>query len=603
MQKVLFGAKNVILALFVISTVNVFASDVDTYYTVSMPKPINHLFEVEITIPHSGYSKDDYVDFKLPVWRSGRYVVFNFASGVQEFSAAGTNGSELKWFKVDKSTWRVVTTGAGGVTVKYKVFANEFSDRTKGLDNEHAFIDASAVFMYTEHFRTYPLELKVIPYGNWHVTTGLDYADGKENTLSAPSYDYLADCPIEIGNQKDFNFTVEGKRHTLSIEGEGNYNADTLIKDLTKIVEVNIEFWGELPYDHFDFIFQLTAGDYGGTEHWNSFVIDAPPNVFESKNRYAGFLSTCSHEFFHTWNVKRLRPHGICPYDFTKENYTEELWIAEGTTSYYQQLMLLKAGYGYDTNFIKDLENNIDNDENRPGNKIQTLAESSFDAWVKFWVNTPNKWIAESDYYSKGANVSVLLDLEIRNHSGNEHSLDDVMRAMYERFPIKNGGYVNSDFIKVSEEYAGESLTSFFDSYLYGLAPIDWDKYLSYAGLKLIITKTPHISIGVSGYDMNGNMMISYVQPGSPAEDAGLESGDAIDSLNGVKVNSSTISGRMKDLKEGDNVRISFIKNGSEKNVSLSVKNIPIIDYRIEKVDNPTELQKTIYESWLNRKW
>jgi len=603
MQKLPFWAKNALFVIILLSANSLTAKDVNTFYTVSMPKPSNHLFEVEMSIPQSGYSKDDYIDFKLPIWRSGRYVVFNFASGVQEFSAASTDRIELKWFKVDKSTWRVVTTGAGGLIIKYKVYANEFSDRTKGLNREHAFIDPSAVFMYTENLREYPIELTIDPYPGWHTTTGLDNAEGKENTFSAPSYDYFADCPIEIGTQKDFVFTIEGIKHTLSIQGEGDYNADTVMSDLTKIVGVNKEFWGDLPYNHYIFLFHITSNDYGGTEHWNSFIIDVPARVFQSKQGYAGFLSTCSHEFFHTWNVKRLRPNGICPYDFQRENYTEELWIAEGTTSYYQLLMLLKAGYAYDTNLIKNLQNNIDNDFNRPGNKIQTLAESSFDAWVKYWVNTPNKWIAESDYYSKGANVSLLLDLEIRNHSGNEHSLDDVMRAMYERYPIKNHGYVNSDFIRVCEEFAGENLKTFFDSYLYGLTPLDWDKYLAYAGLRLKRMETKNIAIGISGYDMNDKMMITYIQPGSPADDAGLDAGDSIDSLNDVKITSTTISAKMNDLNEGDIARLSVMKNNKMKEIDVTVKNIPSIDYIVEKVENPTELQKTIYESWLNRKW
>ena len=568
-----------------------------------MPKPSNHLFEVEITANNIPAS-DRYIDFIIPAWRSGRYVIFNFSSAVQEFSPSDDNSSPLKYHKIDKSTWRVETSGENTIKVKYKIYANEFSNRTKGLNDDHAFIDPSSVFMYSEASRHNPLELKIIPFGNWHVTTGLDKLTGIDNTFIASDYDYFADCPIIIGNQKDFPFTVDGKQHNLSITGEGNYNAETIISDLTKIVEQNKKFWGGLPYEHFDFMFQLTTQDYGGTEHMNSFVIDAPPLLFKNKDSYNGFLSTCSHEFFHTWNVKRLRPKNLAPYDFTKENYTEELWIAEGTTSYYQSLMLLKAGYKNQAGYLMNIQTNIENYFDRPGNQVQTLAESSFDAWVKYWGSTPNKWVAESDYYSKGANVSMLLDLEIRHSSANKYSLDNVMRTMYERFPLSKGGYTNADFIKVCEEYAGTSLTDFFDSYLYGLITPDWGKYLNYAGLKYERTNGPSKpGVGISTRDAGDRLIISYVSPESPAYDAGLNADDEIVAMNGLKVNSTRLMSRIGDMSEGDTITFTIMRNDKISEFNAVVKNRPSYNYSVEKVKNPTELQKEIYESWLNTTW
>jgi predicted metalloprotease with PDZ domain len=498
----------------------------------------------------------------------------------------------------------VETAGENNVTIKYKVYANEFSNRTRGLDDEHAFIDASAVLMYNEKLRHNPLELKIIPYRDWTVATGLERLPGNTDSFISPDYDYLADCPIEIGNLKCFEFNAEGKPHTLCFSGEGNYNADTLIKDLSRIVETNFTFWGRLPYEHFDFIFQLTTQDNGGTEHINSFVINESPLVFSNKDRYFDFLTTCSHEFFHTWNVKQLRPKGIDPYDFTKENYSEELWIAEGTTSYYENIMMLKAGYGSGKKYLEYMDNQLRNDIERPGNKIQTLAESSFDAWVKFWANTPNKWIAESDYYGKGANVSLLLDLEIRNNTNNKYSLDNVMRAMFERFPLNKGGYTNSDFIKVCGEFAGESLQNFFDSYLYGLTPLDWDKYLSYVGLRLKrIEGDPKAYIGISSRDAGDKLMISYVSPESPASDAGLDDGDEIVALNGYKVTSTKLTNRIGDMKDGDIAKFTIIRHDKIRDIEVTVKTNQSTTYKIEKVESPSELQKTIYESWLSSKW
>lgn len=264
--------------------------------------------------------------------------------------------------------------------------------------------------------------------------------------------------------------------------------------------------------------------------------------------------------------------------------------------------MLVKAGYNRQDKYIKNIENNIDNDISRPGNKIQTLAESSFDAWIKYWVNTPNKWNSESDYYSKGASVSLMLDLEIRNNTANKSSLDDVMRAMYERFPLTAGGYTNADFIKVSEEYAGESLQDFFDSYLYGLTPLDWHKYLSYAGLDLTITDILKPYIGISTHDSNGKLYINSIIYGSPAYLSGLDVGDEIVSVNSKQVDAEKITELIMGLKEGDIVKLSRIRDGRISDIEVTVQNRHDQTYKIEKIEHPNELQKAIYNSWLSTK-
>ncbi|HEY3251865.1 MAG TPA: PDZ domain-containing protein, partial [Ignavibacteria bacterium] len=323
-----------------------------------------------------------------------------------------------------------------------------------------------------------------------------------------------------------------------------------------------------------------------------------------NQEKYYEFLSVCSHEFFHTWNVKRLRPKGITPYNFTKENYIEELWISEGTTSYYQDLMLLKAGIGNEDTFLKNLENNVQNDIRRPGNRVQSLAESSFDAWVKLWVNTPNKFDAESNYYDKGSNVSLLLDLEIRNNTGNKYSLDNVMRAMYERYPLEKGGFTNADFIKVSGEFAGEDLSKFFESYLYGTDTLDWNKYLLYAGLQLNKTINQiKPAIGINTRNQGDRLIINYVVPGLPAYETGLETGDEIIALNGYKVNSSSLTDRISDMNDGDTVTLTVMRNEILRQFEIPIKNITTYTYKITKVEDSNPLQKSIYENWLSTSW
>ncbi|MBK8550658.1 MAG: M61 family metallopeptidase [Ignavibacteria bacterium] len=572
-------------------------------YTVSMPFPSNHLFEVEISIENYSSSPDNYIDLSLPAWRSGRYNIINFSSGVQDFSAEDETGSKLSWNKTDKDTWRVQGQ-VKNYKIKYKIFANEFSIRTKGLNDECGFIDASAVFIYAEKLRSGPLEVKVIPYGSWHVTTGLDRVSGTENTFSARDYDYLADCPLLIGDQKDYDFFVNDKKFVVSFPPDQVYDREKVLNDIKNISKAVCDFWGETPFEHFTYMLIAGSFDYGATEHLNSTVFSVSPITFTNKDRYYTFLSNCAHELFHTWNVKQLRPKEMDPYDFTKENYSGELWIAEGITSYYEYVFMLKTGYLLPDKFFEALSGNIKNDIERPGNYVQSLYESGFDAWIKHSGNAPNKFNAETDFYKKGANVGTLLDLEIRNSSENKYSLNDVMVKMYKNFPLNQGGYTNEDFIKVCEEYNGKSLTAFFNKYLYGLDSLDWKKYLNYAGLDLIITYDPaKPSIGISTRESGDRLYVSGIIPGSPAYESGLDLNDEIIALNGYKVRSSTLNSRISDMQDGDEVKITVMRDDKLREFIVTLKGVENAKYKVEKITDPDELQKKIYEKWVNSNW
>jgi len=572
-------------------------------YRLGMSKPSTHLLEVELRLNNLS-SGSASVDFLMPVWRTGRYVIFDFAGGVQEFSAADGSGGTLHWAKTDKSTWRVEKGHAAAITIRYKVYANEFGDRTRGLNDEHAFVDACGVFMYVERFRHLPLSVTVTPYQDWHVTTGLESDAQNAFRLLAPNFDVLADSPMEIGRQKDFEFDVDGKKHILMIYGEAKYNSETMIKDLTTIVKANKEFWGDLPYKKYVFMLHITPHGGGGTEHINSTIMGTGPGTFKTPAGYQGFLGLVSHEYFHTWNVKQLRPKGILPYDYMHENYLKELWIAEGTTSYFDGLILVRCGLSPALQMVNGLAGTVQYDRQRPGNKIQSLSESSFDAWVKFWKGGQQSFNAESDYYGKGSSVSLLLDLEIRQRSGNKHSLDDVMRALYHRFPLTGKGYTVDDLQKISEEFAGSSLKTFFDAYVHGTTPLDWEASFRHAGLELqTLDSERKLMLGAQTYDQNGRTMIRGVVTGSPAYDAGLDIGDEILAVNGKRVRNSELQERLGDFKAGDKVRITIFRDDTMRDFEVTLRLQEVPSYKISKTTNPTPLQKAIYESWLNTKW
>ncbi len=572
-------------------------------YHLAMPKPATHIFEVEIRFEHLP-AKESILNLTMPAWRPGRYMILDLAGGIQNFFAVDVKNELLQSKKIDKAAWQVNKGNATTVVVHYNVYANEFALRTRGLNSEHAFVDGAAVFMYAEKFRSLAVQLTVQPYNSWHVTTGLEHAPNSLLTFTAPDYDYFVDCPLEIGNQHDFEFISEGKKHILSMYGNGNWNADTLIRDITKLISINKQLWGDLPYSKYVFMIHCTPNAGGGTEHINSTIMGAKPFIFKHQDSYSSFLGLVSHEYFHTWNVKQFRPKGIQPYDYSKENYIEELWIAEGTTSYYGPLFMMRAGFKTAQSYIDGIPAIVQEDRARTGNAVQSLNESSYDAWIKFWRPLQNSYNAQSDYYSKGAYVSMLLDLEIRQRSQNKFSLDDVMAAMYKNFPLTSSGYTVTDFQKVAEQCAGVRLEEFFAGYVRGTKAIPWEIFLFYAGLELKTTaavSTP--SLGATLQDVGEKTKITRIISNSPAEQNGLEVDDEILAFNSIRVRAAELNERIKELHEGEKATLTIFRNDILKEITITARVFGTSTYTIKKNEKPTPLQISIYESWLKEKW
>ena len=566
-------------------------------YTLSMPHPATHVLEVSLRM--SGLpSGRDFIDIMLPVWRPGRYMVLDFAGGVIRFDARKSGGGALPWTKTEKSTWRVRTGPETGFTARYEVFADEFDQRTRGLDDEHAFVNGAAVFMYAPEYRSSPVELTVVPPAGWHVTTGLDSSSA--NHFHAPDYDEFVDRPLEIGTQSDFTFDVDGVPHVLSIFGKGNWEPDTLTRDIGRIVHANREFWGNLPYRRYVFLLHCVPGGGGGTEHVNSTIMGITPFVFRNPDTYRGFLGLVSHEFFHTWNVKQLRPFALAHPDYQKENYTEELWMAEGTTSYFDGVILVRAGLSTRERFLEGVANGVYEDRLRPGNRVQSLAESGFDAWIKYWHGNRESFNEESDYYGKGAAVSLVLDLEIRHATNNARSFADVMRELYKRFPRTGHGYTNADVRNAVAETGGEGMRAVFDSLVNGTAPIDWERVLGYAGLELTeIDPPPPVWTGMDLADAEGRGRVTRVIAGSPAFRAGLDIGDEIIAMNGMKVTGSLMQQRLKDFLPGAAVRLTVFRGERLREFVVTLEKPALTRCRIRESETIKPGEKAILEGWL----
>ncbi len=573
------------------------------HYTLGMTQPSTHYVEVRIDMSERAPG-DETVELSMGAWRTGRYVILDFAGGVSDVRVTDPGGNALSWKKTDKQTWSITKGGQTSVIVEYRVYANEFNLRTRGLNDEHAFVDPVAVFMYMRDASDVPLTLTVKPYGNWRVTTGLDLVEDRPFTYTAPTFEYFADCPLEIGTHTEYEFVHEGKQHVWMIAGTATYDIDRLITDTKKIITENLRFWGRLPYERYIFMVHVAPGSGGGTEHINSTIMGADPFTFVNDRSYDGFLGLVSHEYFHTWNVKQLRPAGITPYDFSKENYSEEFWLAEGGTSFFDELILLRGGFSDADTYIARLGRDIEQDRQRPGNAKQSVTESSFDAWVKYWKRSENSYNTDSDYYGKGRLATMLLNLEILRMSAGTRSMDDVMRAMFERFPVFERGYTVEDLRAVCEEFAGGSLKEFFARYIYGTDPYPWESALAVAGLSLEPgSSEERAALGIGMSDGTDGIRVRAVIDGSAARQAGLDVGDIIVAVNGYKVTTSELNARLGESKPGDRMSVALFRNGMLRTIEVILGKDTVPSYVVTRAETPTPEQQASYEKWLGVPW
>ncbi|MCG8577591.1 MAG: hypothetical protein MI810_22110, partial [Flavobacteriales bacterium] len=366
-------------------------------YELGMSNPHNHYFEVEMDISEI---KAKTIDLKMPVWAPGSYLVREFAKGVNLVKAKSADGKDLEVYKVNKNTWRVNLDGAKAIKVNYEVYSFELSVRTSFLDDSHGYLNGTSVFMYVDGHKDVSGKLKINPHASFKkIATALK--NEGNNTFTYTDYDELVDSPIEIGNHEEFSFKAAGVNHTVAMYGEGNYDVETLKKDMAKVVEAETKVMGSNPNKEYLFIVHNITVPSGGLEHKASTTLQVNRWTYEG-DAYLGFLSLVAHEYFHLWNVKRMRPKELGPFDYDNENYTDLLWVMEGFTSYYDELILRRAGFYDQDTYLSKLFGTINYVENTVGNKVQPVAHSSFDAWIKAYRRNENSSNIGISYYSKG---------------------------------------------------------------------------------------------------------------------------------------------------------------------------------------------------------
>lgn len=583
-------------------------------FEVSFKEPQAHYAEVQMNI--SGLAKD-YVDVKMPVWTPGSYLVREFEKSVEEFKATA-GGKQARVEKVRKNTWRIFSAKAAEIKINYRVYAFEISVRTPFIDESHAFLSSTGIFMHPDGMIKSPSTVKIIPFSTWSkVSTGLEPVAGQQFTYRASDFDILYDSPIEVGNQDIFEFNAAGVRHEVAMYGGGNYDKEKLKVDMAKIVEEITAVYGENPNKHYTFIVHNFLRGGGGLEHLNSTTLGATRNAYNTEAGYKGFLALVAHEYHHLWNVKRLRPVALGPFDYDNENYTTNLWVAEGFTSYYENKYMHRAGFNDDATFVNDLAGAIGTVINTPGAKYQSAAASSYDAWIIGYRPNENSKNNSISYYSKGEVIGILMDLEIINATKGAKSLDDVMKAMYLQCKTLKRGYTDAEFKAIVEKISGISFTNFWAKYVNGVDDAEYVKYLGYAGVDVTTENaTPNKpASGAAGQlTNNGTISVSSITRNSAAWVAGLNVNDEIISLDNISVNDALANIRLKSSmlsletlpivsgkNIGDVLKLKIKRDGLEKEISLTLKENPSVRLKATINQNATPAQKAVFKKWTGK--
>ena len=567
-------------------------------YTISMPKPWTHLLEVEMRLKWT--AGPDNVELKMPVWTPGSYLIREYARHVQDLSVTNSSGKAIAWRKTNKNTWQVDVKGANEAVVSYRVYSNELTVRTNEVNDEHAFWNNTALLLFPKDQLNAPSTVTVKPYGNWKVATGLPKVGGQADTFQAKNFDILYDSPFEVSNFKETTFEVKGIKHRIVVTGEGNYDLKQLAADTAKIVEESHKIFGEFDYDDYTFIVNLRGG--GGLEHLNSTALQWNRFGFKPERRYKDFLGLVAHEYFHSYNVKRIRPDALGPFDYENENYTKLLWVAEGGTEYYSNLLLQRAGLITDKEFLDGKGSAIEQLQARPGRFETSLEEASFDAWIKYYRQDENAINNQISYYDKGEIVIMMLDITIRNESGGKKSLDDVMRYLYTEFYKKNRNFTPEDFQKTAELMAGKSLNDFFAKYVRGEAEIDFNGIVKGIGLELTAGE-PNKTRAYIGADMaeeNGRLTIRTITANTPAYEQGLNTGDHIIAIDGYRASQAFVQSYIGEKKPNDKVKLTLFRFDKMREITFTLGSDLRKDYGFSALEKRTAEQRRRYKDYLN---
>jgi predicted metalloprotease with PDZ domain len=585
-------------------------------YQLSMSRPASHLFEVSIEVQVPATERGAYIDFQIPMWQPGRYSVADFAKNVQEFNARSGN-TELSWMKVDNQTWRVQRGMNRTITASYRMFSNDLSGTYAQLDIGHGNFTGGELFMYIVGHKPDPVRLRIEPPPNWNVINGRTERLNQVE-WQYPNYEIMIDNPTEIGPDWTVDdFKVGGKTYHVVVHSRGPEGGrrPSLVRDIQKIVEMETAMWGQPEFDAYTFMIHFAADDRSGDgmEHLTSTQI-IEPGILAERGSYDGVVRTAAHEFFHVWNVKRLRPIELGPWDWTKPAATRGLWIAEGFTQYYGVMMYHRAGFQDATGLLNGLGNTIGTIENSPASRLMSAEASSMAASfidAALHRQRTNLQNTSLSYYLKGELIALNLDLIIREKTAGRYSLDDVMRRAYDKFYVnspnatyylKGRGYTIEEFAGVVSEVAGTDMTDFFARYVRGTETLPYEEALAGVGLRLVKSPAnqPYMAGIVMDPEDREGMRLGAVRTGSPAERGGLQQGDVLTEIGRTPVTRYNWRSILNRFKQGDRVPVSVRRFRETLELTIQLDAPETFVYRIEENPGASAQSKALRAAWLN---
>jgi predicted metalloprotease with PDZ domain len=585
-------------------------------YDLRIARPSTHLVEVEID---ARGVRAPALDFVLPAWSPGRYAIYDFAKNVQEFEATGADGRAISWFQPDKQTWRVEASAAGEeIKVRYRIFGNDLNGSFSQIDSTHANLNGASIYMYVDGHKPDPIHLRVEAPEGWKVISGFSLSTD-QSVFDAPNYDRLIDTPMEITPAISTDqFNDHGKTFRVAVHSYDGGETERppllieLVQGLKKIVAVDLATMPPPDFEHYTFILHfapdVSQGD--GMEHLNSTQIIVGQPLSDAGVREA--LGNAAHEFFHLWNVKRLRPAALGPFDYTRENYTQSLWFAEGITSYYAYLAEVRSGLWTQSDLLWQLGSEIAQLETDSGRQLISAESSSFHAW--FYDRAPqmqetNFANTTISYYNKGELLGLLLDLEIRARTEGRKSLDDVMRSMYARFYeapaatyyLPGHGYEERDILLAVNEVAGSDFGDFFRRYVEGLDPLPYKAVLTKAGLILKSSVAPGAapSLGILTQPEATGVRIVEVQPGSAADRAGLSRDDLLVAVDNFSLATASLDDRLRIYPAGTEVPFTVQRHAERQIITVKLDPPPVNQYSIEASPDATPSEVNLRRAWL----
>jgi predicted metalloprotease with PDZ domain len=567
-------------------------------FTVSMPQPATHLFHV--TFRCEGL-KGEIQDFAMPAWMPGFYRIMDYQKNVTNFRAADGTGRALPWEKATKNTWRVATGNARAVVLDYDVFGNVSFVAQNFLDEKRAFIAPPGLYMHVVGKIQNPVTVTFQTPAGWtQIGTGLDPVKGRPKTYGAPDFDVLYDCPTLLGNQEVRQFEVKQIPHRVVIENvPESVDRPKMMADLKRLVEAATGLIGDIPYKNYTFL--LIGTGNGGIEHANSAACAFNGKSLTNDKGYRGWLSYISHEYFHHFNVKRIRPVALGPFDYESENLTDMLWVSEGLTVYYENIVMVRAGLMTPEQYLEDMQSAITRFESSPGHRYQSATESSLGTWGGSGFGGDRT--TTISYYDNGAMLGAMLDLKIRNDSKNARSLDDVMRSLYRKYDReKKRGFTDAEFRQECESAAGGPVTEVLE-FAATSKDVDYAKYFAYAGLevKAAAEEAPGGYLGLNTRLVEGKLVVTSTSPGSPAEGAGLAAEDRIQELDGVQATTKVLSDRLAAKKPGDKIKVRFARGHEAQDVEVELGKNLKSSYTITPISDPSPFQAAILKDWLRK--